>query len=490
MLTNQTTTSASSNKSLLLGIPFANINRHRALDIVTKTLDQRSSSNLFFINAHCLNTAYSNSEYKKALQKASIVLPDGSGVSYACKILGGHLTENLNGTDLFPYLCTLFSKKNKSIYLLGAKPGTVDQLEALIKLQFPALKVVGTQHGYFPPSETNKIIDQINHSGADVLLVALGVPKQEIWISQHQHKLSTTLNIAVGGLFDFYAKNVSRAPFWMRKLGIEWVWRLIQEPKRMWKRYILGSPLFIWRVWQAKKILNPPQHSHNSLSNAYEKLISLIRSKLLRNYWQLRNKLPLKMKRIIDILLSTFGLIVLLPLCLLIMTAIKIESSGPIFFKQTRAGFRGNPFLLWKFRSMHQDAEKQRIDLESSNEMQDAVTFKVKNDPRVTNVGRLIRKLSLDEIPQLWNVLKGEMSLVGPRPALYSEIEKYSLLQRQRLDTIPGLTSDWVIAGRSKISFKRQAELDIDYVHRQSLWRDIKLIFQTIPSLISGQGAY
>ncbi|WP_051311875.1 sugar transferase [Zooshikella ganghwensis] len=150
----------------------------------------------------------------------------------------------------------------------------------------------------------------------------------------------------------------------------------------------------------------------------------------------------------------------------------------------------GAPFLLWKFRSMYQDAEKMRAHLESSNEMQEGVTFKVKNDPRVTKVGKLIRKLSLDEIPQLWNVLKGEMSLVGPRPALYSEIEKYSLIQRQRLDTIPGLTSDWVIAGRSKVCFTRQAELDIDYVHHQSLWRDIKLIFKTIPSLLSGQGAY
>ncbi|WP_051311562.1 WecB/TagA/CpsF family glycosyltransferase [Zooshikella ganghwensis] len=234
MYKNETSIKKREKKNHLLGIPFSNIDLQTALNLVGEILDQTIHSNLFFINAHCINTSYSNIEYKKALQKASIIFPDGSGVSYACKMLGGSLTENLNGTDLFPHFCSLFSEKNKSIYLLGAKPGTVERLEEWIENHYPSLNVVGKQHGYFPDSKTDAIIDQINQSGADILFVAFGVPKQEIWISQNEHKLNTILNIAVGGLFDFYGKNVSRAPFFMRKLGIEWIWRLIQEPTRMW----------------------------------------------------------------------------------------------------------------------------------------------------------------------------------------------------------------------------------------------------------------
>jgi lipopolysaccharide/colanic/teichoic acid biosynthesis glycosyltransferase len=155
-----------------------------------------------------------------------------------------------------------------------------------------------------------------------------------------------------------------------------------------------------------------------------------------------------------------------------------------------RVGYRGRQFKLWKFRSMYVDAEARRAELETANEMKGGVLFKMKKDPRITRVGRFIRKASVDEMPQLWNVIKGDMSLVGPRPALESEVELYSIEERVRLMAKPGLTCFWQVSGRSDIPFPKQVLLDEDYLYRQSLFTDIKLLFQTIPAVLRGKGAY
>jgi lipopolysaccharide/colanic/teichoic acid biosynthesis glycosyltransferase len=155
-----------------------------------------------------------------------------------------------------------------------------------------------------------------------------------------------------------------------------------------------------------------------------------------------------------------------------------------------RVGYRGRMFRLWKFRSMYLDAEARRAKLETSNEMQGGVSFKMKKDPRITRMGQFIRTSSIDELPQLWNVLKGDMSLVGPRPALASEVELYSIEERVRLLAKPGITCIWQVSGRSDIPFPRQVLLDEDYLYRQSLTTDLKLLLQTVPAVLLRKGAY
>jgi lipopolysaccharide/colanic/teichoic acid biosynthesis glycosyltransferase len=145
---------------------------------------------------------------------------------------------------------------------------------------------------------------------------------------------------------------------------------------------------------------------------------------------------------------------------------------------------------MLKFRSMYMDADQRLKELIAQNEMQGGVLFKMKNDPRITPVGRFIRKMSIDELPQLWNVLKGDMSLVGPRPALPSEVDQYSLHDRQRLEVIPGITCIWQVSGRSDIPFPEQVQLDVQYIDSQFIWLDIKLLFQTIPAVLFSRGAY
>ena len=193
-------------------------------------------------------------------------------------------------------------------------------------------------------------------------------------------------------------------------------------------------------------------------------------------------------KRIIDVVLSSILLIVLSPLFLLIGIAIKLSSRGPIFFQQQRCGQNGRSFALHKFRSMVAGAEVKRRELEKMNEM-DGPVFKIKRDPRITRIGRLLRKSSLDELPQLFNILKGDMSFVGPRPPLAIEVELYRKWQRRRLSLKPGLTCIWQVSGRNKIGFEKWMEMDMEYIDNWSLWLDFKIMTKTIFVVMFGYGA-
>ncbi|WOJ97793.1 exopolysaccharide biosynthesis polyprenyl glycosylphosphotransferase [Congregibacter brevis] len=195
-------------------------------------------------------------------------------------------------------------------------------------------------------------------------------------------------------------------------------------------------------------------------------------------------------KRSIDLLVSSVALLLLFPLLLLTALAVKLESPGPVLFSQTRIGRRGRPFKCWKFRSMYTDAEARKTELQAHNEMHGGMTFKMKHDPRITRIGRFIRKASIDELPQLWNVWIGEMSLVGPRPPVPAEVAQYTAMDRLRLSVKPGITCIWQVSGRSDIPFDEQVQLDIRYIHERSLWMDIRLLLATVPAVLLARGAY
>ena len=203
-----------------------------------------------FVNPDCLNIAYTHDRYRAVLQQAARVLPDGIGIKIGCRMRGLGLAANVNGTDLFPRLCERAARDGFSLFLLGARPGIADLVAENMQARYPGLTIAGTQHGYFGPDEEGAIIARINASGAAVLLAAFGVPRQELWLADHHDALTPPVRMGVGGLFDFYSGRIPRAPLWLREIGLEWVWRLIQEPGRMWRRYLLGNPLFLYRVWK------------------------------------------------------------------------------------------------------------------------------------------------------------------------------------------------------------------------------------------------
>lgn len=197
----------------------------------------------------------------------------------------------------------------------------------------------------------------------------------------------------------------------------------------------------------------------------------------------------LVLKRLIDIVGASLGLILASPIMLIVAILIKLEDpKGPIFFSQIRNGAYPTTFKMYKFRSMYIDAEERLQDLMHLNE-QSGPAFKIKDDPRITKIGKFIRKTSLDELPQLFNILKGEMSLVGPRPAIPREVEQYTAYQKQRLFVKPGLTCIWQVSGRNNIGFEEWVELDIEYIKTRNLWLDIKLILMTIPAMLGDENA-
>lgn len=198
-----------------------------------------------FVNAHCLNLAFGDRDYAAILRRADRVWPDGTGVRMAGRHLGFAVPENVNGTDLFPPLIARAAAEGRSVFFYGAGPGVAEAAAANARKAQPALKVAGVCDGFVADDEA---VRRVNAARPDILLVARGVPLQEKWIAAHLAELDCACAIAVGGLFDFVSGRIPRAPAWMRRLGVEWTWRLLQEPRRMFRRYVFGNPLFIWRV--------------------------------------------------------------------------------------------------------------------------------------------------------------------------------------------------------------------------------------------------
>jgi exopolysaccharide biosynthesis WecB/TagA/CpsF family protein len=447
----------------LFGLPVANAPMAQALDWLCVRLARGERTHVAFLNAHCVNVAAAQADYRAVLEATDVILPDGSGISLAARLQGERLIANLNGTDLVPQLCARLSDSGQSIYLLGGKPGVAQTVAEALRRSFPELRIAGTQHGYFRPDDEDDVIAAINASGADVVLAAMGVPLQETWLHRVGVRLTATMRIGVGGCFDFISGSIPRAPVALRRMGLEWIYRLYQEPLRMWQRYIVGNPAFVFRA------------AVDALPSSGEAL----------------HRFDLALKRLIDISGAAVGLMIALPLFLVVALMIRATSPGPALLRQTRIGKDGKPFALFKFRSMYVDAEARRAALEQQNQHGvDGVTFKLRRDPRVTAVGRLLRRSSIDEMPQLWNVLIGDMSLVGPRPPLPAEVARYLPRQHRRLEAKPGLTCLWQVGGRANLPFERQVDLDIEYLARRNTLLDLVILLRTVPAVLTARGAY
>ncbi|MDQ8193821.1 sugar transferase [Coraliomargarita sp. SDUM461004] len=215
------------------------------------------------------------------------------------------------------------------------------------------------------------------------------------------------------------------------------------------------------------------------------------RAVLKRLRWRIIIRLTLVIKRLVDVVGSLCAIIISSPIFFITALAIKFDDGGPVLFKQIRVGDGGQLFEIWKFRSMVLNADQIKDEILEQNEHGDsAVTFKMKDDPRITKPGKWIRKLSIDEFPQFFNVLIGDMSLVGPRPPVPREVALYGARHLRRLRAKPGITCLWQIGGRADIDFEGQVRLDLEYIHSQGFWGDLMIIIKTVPAVLLGKGAY
>jgi len=212
------------------------------------------------------------------------------------------------------------------------------------------------------------------------------------------------------------------------------------------------------------------------------------RSRLLVWEWALSSLLVIK--RLMDVVCSLFAIVLFMPFFIVVSVLIVIEDGWPVLYVQHRVGINGRIFNFYKFRSMRRGADRLKEQLMAQNESTGGVIFKMKKDPRITRVGRFLRRFSVDEMPQFFNVLSGDLSLVGPRPPLPSEVAQYTLEERKRLHVKPGLTCLWQVGGRSDIPFDQQVRLDMEYINSRGIWQDIRIMLKTIPAVLFGRGAY
>ncbi len=737
----------------LLQTRFHKVTVEQLIDYIVDAGQRPEKTVVGNVNIRSANFSCDLPWYRSFLNRSDLVFCDGFGTLLGSKLLGADVQSchRMTAPDYIEDLAQACDRNNLSVFLLAGEPGITDRAIAQLKAIAPNLRIQG-HHGYFEKSgpENDAVIDAINAFKPDVLYVGFGMPLQEWWIDENLDRIDAKVFLPLGACLDFYTGAVNRGPRWATDMGLEWLTRLFTEPGRLWQRYLVGNPLFFYRVFKtmlgqrvqtlqvpsqaptqpsAQASAHPPAARRSSnnidlrastfttlrkglplvslrvltllsldislLSAAQEAnrwlthqpywfwsqqeqtlvmllsvalqvcfmaacglygpgehrrdsgtvakalalaalplglaaslqpngfvlgtavaavwLLSVIfvmagRAALDRAiasvrrsgtgrypsvlicpsdqveaarqllgqqnryalkgwidvnaidnsgwdltlktisqqgvsdvflygtqtvensmflYWKLRNAgitlqvLPANLsalpresklgkdlsshrltpplltgseflvKRVFDTCGALLLLLLLSPLLLLIATLIKLDSPGPIFFKQTRMGLKDDLFQAWKFRTMVINAEALQAQLETMNETQDGILFKVKKDPRITRVGVFLRQYSLDELPQLINVLLGEMSLVGPRPLPLRDTEKFSPHHFVRHEVLPGITGLWQVSGRSDIlDFEDVVALDLRYIENWSLLLDVRILLRTVDTVLRKTGAY
>ena len=558
------------------------------------------------VNMDFIDRAKRDEELRYIIKSSNIVTADGMPIIWVSKLFGKPLKERVTGSDLTPILIKEAEKNEVPLFFLG---GTIKENEIAIKnlkRDYPKLKT-----GNFSPEvkpllamENEEILEKIAEIKPKILFLSLG-SKAEKWARMNRDQLEeigVKAVIGVGATIKFLAGTVNRAPLWMQKNGLEWFYRLMQEPTHLYKRYSRNFVALVaevvhelWRsseqefngiIYNRRVFASPivedlkiPEKGVLQLKlknkiqvyhlNKYKKRLHnviygdeiqkveidflrvtfldsaalgyLLRMnqemsmlgkelKILRISPQLYNlfkfrklddfidmdfyvqrkppELDIKYleeyrnkeilndglyffnKRIIDLAGTTVGLALSAPIVLLAGLAIKLEDGGPIFFKQVRVGKGGKPFYIYKLRSMVLNAEELKVQLEDKAEIKGKI-FKMKNDPRITKVGKFLRKTSIDEMPQFYNVFKGEMSLVGPRPAIDHEVGKYSYEECGRVVKVkPGITGITQIRERldGKLNFEEQIKYDFEYIEKRNSLLDLWILFKTVYAVLKGSG--
>lgn len=453
---NPSTVVRSSSKTSLLGLPFDNLTRCEILEIVEAWLKQRQTHFICTPNAALTVWAARDQVLKDIFCKADLLLVDGMGVYYASKFLGEPLREMVGAPSLFFELINLASAEQCRVFLFGTTDSILKVAIGNLQKQFPMLQIAGFRNGFFSKNDIPDIVKQIRSAEPDMLFLGMGSPQKEQFMFENRDRLEVPVCLGVGGMFDVIAGKYRLAPVWVKALCLEWLYRLLQEPGRLWKRYAIANTQFI--------IL------------------------FMKEFFRIR--LQRGIKRLLDMIIAGSLLVLLSPFLAVIGCLIKFTSRGPMFYPWRVLGRDARPFTGYKFRTMIENAEELKETLQSFNEMTGPV-FKMRNDPRITKIGGVLRKFSLDELPQLWSVLKGDMSLVGPRPPSQQEYDEFELWQKRKLSVIPGITCLWQVSGRNEISdFADWAKLDLQYIDQWSLWLDLKILIKTIPAVLRGHGAF
>jgi N-acetylglucosaminyldiphosphoundecaprenol N-acetyl-beta-D-mannosaminyltransferase len=228
-----------------MDVELSVVTRSGFIDIVIRSATEKQPTFISYLNAHCSNLAYNDIEYRDILNKADIVYADGQAIVWGSRFLGSPLPERVNAGDFLIEFFQRCASSGLKVFLLGSYEEVADTIGNKLKSVVPSLDIVGTHHGFFSSDNESEVVSIINSSGADILLVGMSVPVQEKWVFKNHEKLTVPVQWCVGALFEYYAGYRHRAPKWIRRCGMEWLFRLVMEPRRLWRRYIIGNPLFV-----------------------------------------------------------------------------------------------------------------------------------------------------------------------------------------------------------------------------------------------------
>jgi exopolysaccharide biosynthesis WecB/TagA/CpsF family protein len=402
------------------------------------------------------------------------------------------------GPALTLHLCEAAARLGLPVGFYGGTKTALALLVKRLQERYPGLKVT---YAYSPPfraltpDEESGTITAIRQSECRILFVGLGCPKQERWMAEHREVLPVVM-VGVGAAFDFISGTKPQAPHWMQRLGLEWLFRLSTEPGRLWFRYAWHNPRFIglvgWQLirtrWRSRSRKPRAEQTTPEAGAQSDKVWEGIDIQGLER--SLRQKpIQLIVKRIFDWATAALMLLALAPTLLLIALLVRFSSRGPVTFSQRRVGYREAAFVMHKFRTMRIEQ-----DLATTSAQQAAaahgVLVKQENDPRVTRIGKFLRSTSLDELPQLFNVLKGDMSLVGPRPLVPFMLEPYPDFRKARALVRPGITGLWQVRDRGRnTSAVPMMSHDLEYIRRFSLGLDLGILLRTLFVVGSRKGA-
>lgn len=388
---------------------------------IEQHIKKRQSFLISPLASQTLVKAYFDTNLQNILNKYDGLFPDSQWVKRSLYFLYGvYLKERVYGPELMLRVCKLAEERKHRIFLYGITDDTLKRLENILKTKFPNLRIVGIQPSKFDSLnilEKKKLISTIEKTKTDILLIALGSPLEQIFaynlLYQKPVLRRKMVVLPIGAAFDFISGVKSQAPRFMQNSGFEWLFRLVNEPLRLWSRYLVLGSLFVF-------------------------LIILQKMKL------------------------TF-----------------ISMFDFVFFYQKRVGKDKKIFTLYKIRTMVNNAELLKEKYQQLNEANGPV-FKIRDDPRYTKIGKFLAHTGLDELPQLINVIKGEMAFVGPRPLPVDEASKVPKKYEKRFSVLPGITSLWIVKGAHKLSFREWMELDLEYVRNKSVWLDMKISLLTV----------
>jgi len=460
----------------IFGIRMTNISKQLLATEIVNHLESSTKNikTMFLADMQLLNAAYVSKPLHYMLSTTDLVIPAGHMTSLASRLCGSYGSQQKSIAKAFSVSANVAHEFSDNPCLLSNETNKVNYIKSSV------FKDTGnnTLHTYVMDANNDlgSFKTFIKENDIDALICTALDANTLIDI----RRISNECNIRLL-IFSNYLRSFKEG----KNYPISGLSAFIASI-RVFKHWV--ASLVMPSTVEEREYLNPAAFTHSyTYAEDHKKRYF---SKLFTKQWQSMVLFKFYLKRFFDLTISALALLLLGPLLLFTALAIRFESPGPIFFKQVRVGYKGKPFTMYKFRSMFIDAEERLKEIQKHNESDGGVLFKMKKDPRITRIGRIIRKLSIDELPQIINVFRGDMSIVGPRPALPSEVSKYQTTDRKRLQTKPGLTCLWQIGGRSDLSFEQQVELDVKYLSKKSLAEDIAIVVKTVPAVITGKGAY